>query len=73
MQNAIYSYKSVFIGENSIPRAPHLRLCTLVVDGNVRNSTMRCFYICQRGQTIAVVCPFETPTRRFRPHIDLLR
>ena len=60
-------------GRIHFPRAPHLRLFTLVVDTNVRNSTLRCFYIYQRGQTIAVVCPFETPTRRFRPHIDLLR
>ena len=45
-------------GRIHFPRAPHLRLFTLVVDTNVRNSTMRCFYIYQRGQTIAVVCPF---------------
>ena len=39
------------------------------------SETARCavFYIYQRGQTIAVVCPFETPTRRSCPHIDLLR
>ena len=59
-------------GRILFPERPILCLCTLVVDTNVRNSTMRCFYIYQRGQTIAVVCPFETPTRRFRPHIDLL-
>ena len=60
-------------GRIHFPERPILCLFTLVVDGNVRNSTMRCFYIYQRGQTIAVVCPFETPTRRSCTHIDLLR
>ena len=41
--------KLLFSGENSIPRAPHLHLCTLVVDTNVRNSTMRCFFIFIKG------------------------
>ena len=37
----MYHYKLQFIGENAIPRAPHF----YVADGNVRNGTLRRFYI----------------------------
>ena len=66
--------KLVFSGENSIPRAPHFVLVyTCCWRECPKQHDALFFYIYQRGQTIAVVCPFETPTRRFRPHIDLLR
>ena len=46
-------------GRILFPERPILCLCTLVVDGNIRNSTMRCFYIFTKGAKILLFSPFK--------------